>query len=260
MTGLDFTTMAVRYSQDVPRLAAFFDVLGLSRRITTVDDSFVAYVAGAGLVMLHRTASSFIGLAAGQVELAFEVSDLDATVDGLAEAGLDSIHWDESYGRHAAVREPHGDGIWINERQRDLYGYQAHDPAPNDLNVLAIRFSADFATDSAFYALLGFRPRAGGSAHFQPLDGQRPAAGTIGLHPPGPDGVPAGPVSVDNPAAPPALVELSFETHHDLDALAGQLVAAGYPDARVDDRGVPRLRVTDPDGVEVQIHVATEHA
>ena len=127
MTAPDFTVVAVRYCADVPAVAAFYETLGLSRRISTPTDGFVTLVAGDGLVMLHSAGDAQTGVPAGLVELSLEVSDLDAAADRLTELGLEPVRWDESYGQHLGIRDPHGDGIWINEVQRDLYGYREHD-------------------------------------------------------------------------------------------------------------------------------------
>ena len=251
----DFTVVAVRYSDDVPRMARFLDAVGLSRRISSSDERFVDFVAGNALVMLHNAADGFTHIAAGGTELAVEVSDLDATVAFLRRQGFDPLEWDESYGRHAAIRDPRGDGIWITERMRDLYGYRREEPQPNDVNLVAVRFSATFAADSAFFARLGFSPRPGASKHWTALELGGTGAGVIGLHPA--DGaLPVGPYSPDNPAAPPALIDLGFETHEPLVDLAARLRSSGLPADLVGDGPAPHVDVTDSEGLRIQIHVA----
>jgi hypothetical protein len=254
MTAPDFTVLAVRYCADVPAVAAFYETLGLSRRVSTPTDGFVALVAGDGLVMLHSAGNAQTGVSAGLVELSLEVSDLDAAADRLIELGLEPVRWDESYGQHLGIRDPHGDGIWINEVQRDLYGYREHHASPNDLNLLAIRYTDDFAADSAFYGPLGFASRTNASEHFTPLEGHPPAHGVIGLHPHGAS-TPSGPHAPDNPVAPPLLVEVSFETHEPLDRLADRLRALGIT-SQLEGGPAPNVRVTDPEEVEVEIHIA----
>jgi hypothetical protein len=251
----DFTAVAVRYSDDVPRMARFLDALGLSRRISSADDRFVDFVAGNALVMLHNAADGFTHIEPGGTELSVEVSDLDETVTFLRRQGFDPLEWDESYGRHAAIRDPRGDGIWITERMRDLYGYRRNEPRPNDMNLVAVRFSQTFAADTAFFARLGFAPRPGASEHWAALELVGTGAGVIGLHPPD-RALPHGPHSPDNPAAPPALIDMSFETHEPLVDLAGRLRAPGLPAELVDDGPAPHVAVTDPEGVQIQIHVA----
>jgi hypothetical protein len=251
----DFTVVAVRYSDDVPRMARFLDAIGLSRRISSTDDRFVDFVAGNALVMLHDAADGFTHVASGGTELCGEVSDLDETVAFLRRQGFDPLEWDESYGRHAAIRDPRGDGIWITERMRDFYGYQRHDPQPNDMNLVAVRFSATFAADTAFFARLGFSPRPGATEHWTALELVGTGAGVIGLHPAaGP--LPVGPHSPDNPAAPPALIDLGFETHEPLIDLTARLRSTGLPAELVVGGPAPHVDVIDPEGLQIQIHDA----
>jgi hypothetical protein len=253
MTAPDFTVLAVRYCADVPLIAAFFETIGLTRRISTRGDGFVELVAGDGVLMLHSAGNALTAMPPGSAELSLEVTDLDATADYLAALGLDPVRWDESYGEHLGIRDPHGEGIWITEVQRDLYGYQAHDVRPNDLNLMAIRYSTDFAVDAAFFDPLGFRARPSASGHFTPLEGAAPARGVIGLHPPAGDTKPT-PLSPDNPVAPPLSIELSFETREPLADLEARLGALGI-DARFEDGPAPDVRVIDPEGVESEIHI-----
>jgi hypothetical protein len=251
----DFTVVAVRHSDDVPRMARLLDAMGLSRRISSPGDRFVDFVAGNALVMLHNAADGFTHIAPGGTELSVEVSDLDATVAFLRRQGFGPLEWDESYGRHAAIRDPRGDGIWITERMRDFYGYRRHDPQPNDMNLVAVRFSATFAADTAFFARLGFAPRPGANRHWTALELVGSGAGVIGLHPAtGP--LPVGPYSPDNPAAPPALIELGFETHEPLIDLVARLRSTGLRAELTGDGPAPHVDVTDPEGLQIQVHVA----
>ena len=252
----DFTVVAVRYSDDVARMARFLDTLGLGRRISSADERFVDFVAGSALVMLHTAADALTHIASGGTELSVEVSSLDDTVSFLRRLGFDPLEWDESYGRHAAIRDAHGDGIWINERMRDLYGYHDHKPEANDMNLIAVRFSETFAADAAFYARLGFAARPGANELWTALELVGTGAGVIGLHPTDGGTLPAGPHSPDNPAAPPALVELSFETHEPLTELVARLDSAGLGSELVADGQAPHVVVSDPEGIEIQIHVA----
>jgi hypothetical protein len=236
-------------------MARFLQTLGLSVRTSIEDGSFVDLVAGNSLVMLHSAAGGQTHVGPGCSELSIEVSDLDQTVAFLRRHGFDPLEWDESYGRHAAIRDPRGDGIWITERMRDFYGYRQHDPQPNDVNLIAVRFSDTFAADTAFFERLGFAPRPGAGPHWTALELLGTAAGVIGLHPP--DGeLPCGPHSPDNPAAPPALVDLSFETHEPLGELQARLARFGVRAHLVDAGPAPHVEVIDPEGVWIQIHAA----
>lgn len=250
----EFTVVAVRYCADVPTMARFMATLGLSARISNDDGSFVDMFAGKALVMLHSASGGQTHIGPGGAELSFEVSDLDETVAFLRRQRLEPLEWDESYGRHAAIRDPRGDGIWINERMRDLYGYRQHDPQPNDMNLIAVRYSETFAADAAFFAQLGFAARPGALPDWTALELLGTGAGVIGLHAPVGE-LPHGPYSPDNPAAPPALVNLSFETHEPLAELQARLGAAGM-DAESVGGLAPHVNVTDPEGIRIEIHIA----
>ena len=246
------TVLGVRYCADVPAMLGFFRTLGLTPMLASASGNWVQLRAGDGLVMLHAARDAHTHMPPGSAELSFEVDDLDAAADRLTP--LDPIRWDESYGRHLGIRDPHGDGIWINERQHDLYGFRAYDEGGNDLNLLAVRFSDDFATDAAFYAGLGFRARAGANDDFSPLAGSGDAHGVVGLHPPNPAWR-AGPMSPDNPMAPPAVISLSFETHENQAALLARLRAAGVSADPVGGPA-PHVLVLDPEGAPIEIHIA----
>lgn len=250
----DFTVVAVRYCSDVPAMARFLETLGLSPRTSNDEGTFVDMVAGKALVMLHSASGGQSHIGPGGAELAIEVSDLDETVAFLRRQRLDPLEWDESYGRHAAIRDPRGDGIWITERMRDFYGYRQHEPRPNDMNLVAVRFSERFAADTAFFEGLGFAPRPGASPHWTALELLGSGAGVIGLHPANGE-LQRGPYSRDNPAAPPALIDLAFETHEPLGDLRVRLTDAGV-DAESVGGPAPYVEVTDPEGVRIQIHIA----
>lgn len=252
MTTPNFTVTAVRYCADVPTVATFFETIGLTRRISSRTEGFVELVAGDGVLMLHAAGNAQSAMPPGSAELSFEVADLDETAGYLTGLGLDPVRWDESYGEHLGIRDPRGEGIWITEVQRDLYGYRAHRATPNDLNLMAIRYSTDFGTDAAFYGQLGFDARPGASEHFTPLEGE-PPRGVLGLHPPTAEIDPR-PLSTDNPMAPPLSVDLSFETHEPLLDLEARLHALGIG-ARFVDGPAPNVRVVDPEGVESEIHI-----
>lgn len=250
----DFTVVAVRYCSDVPTMARFLETLGPSTRISNDDGTVAEMVAGHALVMLRPAAEGRSHVGPGGTELSIEVSDLDQTIAFLRRQRLDPLEWDGPDGRHAAIRDPRGDGIRITERMRDSDGYRQHDPRPNDMNLIAIRFSERFTADTAFYAQLGFAPRPGASPHWTFLELLGSGAGVIGLHPPNGE-LAHGPYSPDNPAAPPALVDLGFETHEPLPDLRARLTGAGV-DGETVGGPAPYVEVTDPEGIRIQIHIA----
>ncbi|MEW2066490.1 VOC family protein [Streptomyces sp. NPDC007346] len=108
------------------------------------------------------------------------------------------------------------------------------------LTVLPIRYVADIEASRTFYTGLGlvFRPEES-VAVWARLDA---GAGAVGLH----DAA----VSKGRPAG---TVELGFSTDEKLEDVADRLTAAGYAYELVEEDFGRSLRVTDPDGVVVQI-------
>lgn len=235
-----------RFSDDPGAMVAFYETLGLRTRVTSGNGRFALLQAGAGWVAVHPAEGSDAGAVPGETQLVFLVEDGDAAAaaSDLAAKGLDVREWDESYGRHAAVRTPLGCDVWINEHQDDLYGYRAHDDGdPGPIQVCAVHYSADFDRDAAWFAHFGLGPVGTGDAWWRALDGGR---GRVGLHGP----------SEEHPerTAPVCQVDAGFETPEPLDALAERLVAAGHHPRVVTDEFLTALHVTDPDGMPLQIH------
>lgn len=241
-----------RFSADPPAMIAFLELLGLRLAVSTADRSFGILSGRGGRVAVHSAASSAVAVPAGRTSLSLEVADAASTYDGLLGAGLDAVVWDEAYGKQVGVRDPHGQGIWVNERMRDLYGYLAHEEsAPSPVEVAAVYYTADFDAAAAFFGSLGLRGTAD-LAGWRPLRGGE-GSGVIGLH----DGVPQpGPRSAADPVSPSALVELSFWTTEPLAELTARLRAAGHPVRVDDDCAAPHHTVTDPDGRELEVHQA----
>lgn len=108
------------------------------------------------------------------------------------------------------------------------------------LTVLPIRYVADVEASRRFYADLGL--------HFEP-DASVPvwayltaSAGALGVHD-----------AAASKGRPPGTVELGFSTDEKLDDIAARLTRAGYDHRLVDEDFGRSLRVTDPDGVTIQI-------
>lgn len=75
---------------------------------------------GGGLVAVHR--ADTVG-----VELGFEYAgDVETLIPLLEGAGLETALIDESHNRTLRIPDPDRPGteIWVNEEQRDLYGYR----------------------------------------------------------------------------------------------------------------------------------------
>lgn len=106
--------------------------------------------------------------------------------------------------------------------------------------VLPIRYVADVEASRRFYEGLGLTYRADASvpvwAH---LDA---TAGAVGIHD----------AAVSNGRRPGA-VELGFSTDERLEDVAARLASDGYEPILVDEDFGRSIRVTDPDGVVIQI-------
>lgn len=247
-----------RFSERPEEMIRFLETLGLVRRVTAGGEFYGELAAAEGSVAVHgvtpeRPADT--GASPGETQLSFVTGDARGTADRLEQSGLRSLWWDESYGRHAAVTGPHGEGVRFTE-DGDRHGYREHagDVPASGLRVVAVRGCEDRPADVDFFARLGYVPDwSRSSAGWMPLEG---VGGVIGLHGlvgdvPAPAAeVPAG---AHNPGGRIATARLGFETAEDLDALRRRLVAAGYAAER---RGGPdpAVIVEDPDGMRVEIH------
>ncbi|MGW4036990.1 VOC family protein [Streptomyces sp. NPDC004778] len=108
------------------------------------------------------------------------------------------------------------------------------------LTVLPIRYVADVEASRRFYTGLGLLFRAEGSV---PVWAQLDAgAGAVGFH--------DASVSKGRPAG---TVELGFSTDEELEDVAARLEAAGYTYELVKEDFGRSIRVTDPDGIVIQI-------
>ena len=110
------------------------------------------------------------------------------------------------------------------------------------MKVMPIRYVADMAAATRFYAALGLvQGDSSRSGNWTELNG---SGGMLALHT-------ARTAEQDIPGR----VELSFETREPLESLAERLTAAGFePEAIVDENFGRSLRVTDPDGALVQVN------
>jgi catechol 2,3-dioxygenase-like lactoylglutathione lyase family enzyme len=110
------------------------------------------------------------------------------------------------------------------------------------MKVMPIRYVADMAAATRFYAALGLvQGDSSRSGNWTELNG---SGGTLALH-----------IARTAEQDVPGRVELSFETQEPLEVLAERLKAAGFePEAIVDENFGRSLHVTDPDGVLVQVN------
>ncbi|QAY73752.1 VOC family protein [Agromyces protaetiae] len=108
------------------------------------------------------------------------------------------------------------------------------------LTALTIRYVADVEASRRFYEGLGldYLPEASVPVWAQ-LDA---AAGAVGLHD-----------AAASKGRAPGAVELAFATDEKLEEVAARLAAGGYAYELAGEDFGRSLRVTDPDGVVVQI-------
>ena len=245
----------VRFTNDVARMQAFLEAVGLRPRIEARGGGWVDLIADSGMVALHDAATSAIGAKPGQTCLSFEANDLDQLADQLRDAGVPdvTVH-DEAYGRVLSCTDPLGDQIWVDGRTDDLYGYRTHPESRPEagLSVVPVRFTDPQGPYADWLIALGLTRIGESNESYVMFDAGDGKHGYVGLHH----------VYTQDPADLPIVegrgsAHLTFATHEPLDAVAARLVEAGHGDAHVivEDFG-SMLSVTDPDGQEVQVHEA----
>ncbi len=252
-TDTMFTVLPIRYSVDPPATVAFLQTLGLSQVLGTAQGQYAELSGASGQVLVHSSGGSDVGAVPGRTNLCFKVADVGEAAERLGALGFDVTVWDESYGKHAGIRDYRGGGLWINEEMTDLYGYRRATPVPTpaDIDVTAVYYTTDFAAARSFFAQLGFVPDGPEDSDYMPLRAGS-GSGVLGLHAIDND-PPLGSPNSDDPMTPPAAaIHLGFETGQDLQTLTSKLCQAGYADARL--TGDPtHVVVTDPDGCAVEI-------
>ncbi|MCT4351849.1 VOC family protein [Streptomyces sp. Je 1-79] len=108
------------------------------------------------------------------------------------------------------------------------------------LTVLPIRYVADVEASRDFYAGLGLTVRQEpGAAVWVRLTA---TAGAVGVH-----------AAAVSQGRPPGTTELGFTTEEPLEEVAQRLERNGYAYELVEENFGRSVRVTDPDGVVVQI-------
>lgn len=113
--------LALWNTPDVPGAKTTLANIGAKPDTTSNGGAWAQYRAKHG---------GFIAAHSGQVpglELSLEYSGkLESLADRLSAAGVEAQLVDEAYGRTLLVGHPDGAQLWVNERQRDLYGYSRH--------------------------------------------------------------------------------------------------------------------------------------
>ncbi|UIJ34944.1 VOC family protein [Allobranchiibius sp. GilTou73] len=237
---MPLTVAAIRYTDDLPAMREFLEVLGLSPAVTS--SGWVDLHAGAGRVWLHSAGDADSPSAAGQTNLCFESSDLI----GLAER-LGTTYVDETFGASLMITDPLGDEVQINSVHADTYGYRTHEPTPDASTcVVAVRFTDPAGPYVRFLRTLGLeRSMSAADGTYAQFSA---GTGAVGLHVG--DGT-----SLTGRSG--ALVSLCLTTARDLDTVAKDLQDHGYADATVTHADDSRsVHVTDPDGQQLQIRAA----
>lgn len=105
------------FATDLDDPRRILEALGLRAFISADRGGWTELVSDAGNVGLHHAGAPSVGLS-------FVADDLDALAERLRAAGYDATVVDEAFGRTVRLPSPDGgDEVWINEPQRDLYGY-----------------------------------------------------------------------------------------------------------------------------------------
>ena len=233
------TAQAIRFTENVPAMKSFCQSLGLAAVVTA--DNWAVMRSASGDVLLHGLASAESDAVAGQTDLTFEVDDLDAFARSFGHLPLD-----ESYGRSLRITDPNGEQLWINEQQKDFYGYTEHETTPADeLTVCPVLFTDPKGPYAEFLTRLGLHAQEGADDSFASFAADR---GSVGLHVARPGEFEQYVVGHSGVRA-----HLTFTTSGDPDALANRMREAGH-DVRVDTSFGTTLEITDPDGRNVQVH------
>lgn len=238
-----YVVAPMRFTHRSRTMIDFFTVVGLRPAITR-DGRWAELAGRSGKVAVHALADA-TQVSDTTTSLCFQVEDVADTVGHLTAQGFEARWWDEAYGRQGSVTGPYGP-FTLTAAMRDTYGYEAHEPdVPSVVDVVGIIYAPDLDVATEFFAHLGFQPGVGEAPGWRPL--RAPAgAGILGAH------------SASEPRLDGSgwtATGISFETLEPLEALADRLRDAGHPVTdRIDDVVAPRLDVTDPDGVMVEIH------
>jgi hypothetical protein len=171
----------VRFTDDVPAMQAFLELLGLQPRIEFNRPGWVDLAGSSGLVGLHDAAHSATGGLPGETRLSFEVGDADLTASSLQDQGIAATVVDESFGRFVEMTDPLGEPVIADEVQHDLYGYTRHevDPSQPAPVVVPVRFTDEAEAYDGFLRSLGLTgtPAPGGYSTYA-----APSGGEVGVH------------------------------------------------------------------------------
>ena len=247
-TTTPITLAGIRFTDDVARMRAYLEALGLSAGITrsTAQADWAAMHAGAGQVLLHSAATSDHRMPSGTTLLTGETPDVAELAGMLKHRGLGTTLVDEAYARSLEVIDPLGAVVVVNETQTDTYGYDTQRPEPDPgVEVVLSRFTEPAGPYADFALALGLRPQGEPSDRYAAYGAGH---GVIGLH------HDDGSTGLGGPG-PHARVALGFCTTGHLEQLQERLSVAGFEPGTivVADFG-SRIETVDPDGQHVEIH------
>lgn len=226
----DCIVRPLRFTDDIPAMRAFLELLGVAPRVESQHGGWLAMVSGAGMLALHDAASSATGGRPGETGLSFEGADLEALAARLSDADwTDATIWDEAYGRVLSVTDPDGEKIWVDGYSDDDYGYRIHRPERDwRWSVMPTRSTTVPEEYVRFLGCFGLEPG--------PVEPDPVVGGHVGL------------VRLVPGSGP---TRLGFATEEPLDAVAERLRTAGHADAAV---AADVMTVTDPDGQSVAVY------
>lgn len=120
-----FAVLPIWYTAlgDVAGARDVLTALGAVQRVTADSDVWTDFSCPAGgLAAVHASEDGH------GVELGFEFDgDVESLIPALEAAGVRPVLIDETYSRTLQLPDPDREGrmLWINEKQRDLYGYRS---------------------------------------------------------------------------------------------------------------------------------------
>jgi catechol 2,3-dioxygenase-like lactoylglutathione lyase family enzyme len=248
MTEPAFILCPYRFSDHPPKMIDFLRTLGMAPVVSAAGDTFAILTGRSGRVAVHDTKSATSTDTSGETHLCFETRDADHAAAVLRAEGVATTVVDEAYGRHLDIPDWQGHRIGVNEQMHDFYGYQRNsDPAPRDIDVVAVWFTADLAAAERPLRHLGFTPDRHGDENWQALRAPG-SAGIVDLH-----------HTATATSESAAGIALGFQTSEPFDDLVARLRSAGHDDARVTRNGeFTSVAVTDPDGQWIEIFPSTQ--
>lgn len=224
-----------RFSDDPSRLGSFLRLTGLSPVVSNDANTWLEMTGSSGWISVHGTAATNNPKAtAGTTDLVAVTADVAAAASTLEQIdGVTVDVWDEAFGRQASVALADRT-IIINEKQEDLYGYQAHDGRPGPVDLAIHWYTEDIDSARNLLELFGYEPDQNGAVEGQRFTSTVEEAGPVYLF------------------QRPGLDQhhLGLESTEGVDQVLDRLRRASFAP---DEVAPGRLAVDDPDGQPVTI-------